>query len=816
MYLQTNLKHLLSNHQASYLQRYDAINCHAGCVNSVKFYRDQDNRLYLISGSDDRHLGFTSIEPTINSTRIDLSAKHRGNIISVKTFQASGSSNSKNSTNYTNPTFHTSSTVISAANKGTVCATDLTTQKSSLIHDDSKRIVALDTESNYFGTSRNQVIYYSDGQVLKRHDLSDRDGEVFINKKQLDDETAYGPTAIAVNEKRPFYLAVGCRNGSTKIFDVRWSKQPLFGKKDTGVDSLEFDCAYSGKKGNNDHRVTSLAWSKDGTKLLANAANDLLLYAPFGDNRADFSLQKNNGLNKSDGGSFPAPKLKASSKNYKTDESSTPIHSAPKQFTQGSQVTSTNSTGFSSNPTSSNLKNNNTFSSSSSSKIRKHSLEQKTSTRSNSASDDGRVCDDEMVGGQNNNNAQEVNPRGTLTYQDRSDGVGQRRSDSLVSTRLRISYGWRDCGPEADPHSIITRENLEQAESTGGTNTGQPQNVAVERNEQHRTQTEEVDRVSLHAESDPSQSLSAIKNISPPPQNSNSLGSTTTTQSNSANHTLLRHSRNAGQSRNYKNEEKGGGGEEKAGGCSAVTASDRITPTINDITTEGKNRRNHEVRTAKNNEQPTPTITFTSTGTPVQTGNSLANHDQNFKNSSKTDQNPDSVPELDQNQNFSQNFQSYPDRPRRNFSTKIPVNHFTGHRNKRTTCKQAIFYGENDEFIISGSECGHFFVWRNSSSPDGVHQASKPIAAYLGDSRVVNSLDTDGYLLASSGIERTVKLWRPNFGGGGDSGDFLLDKLSGEGLDSQVEKNGKFNEKAEGSVNVPIQLLAMLRRLTTR
>jgi len=93
---------------------------------------------------------------------------------------------------------------------------------------------------------------------------------------------------------------------------------------------------------------------------------------------------------------------------------------------------------------------------------------------------------------------------------------------------------------------------------------------------------------------------------------------------------------------------------------------------------------------------------------------------------------------------------------------------------------------------------------------------SKPIAAYLGDSRVVNSLDTDGYLLASSGFERTVKLWRPNFGGGGDSGDFLLDKLSGEGLESQVEKNGKFNEKAEGSVNVPIQLLAMLRRLTTR
>merc|ERR1712071_656651 len=186
------------------------------------------------------------------------------------------------------------------------------------------------------------------------------------------------------------------------------------------------------------------------------------------------------------------------------------------------------------------------------------------------------------------------------------------------------------------------------------------------------------------------------------------------------------------------------------------------------------------------------------TGTPVQTENSLVNHDKNFKNSSRTD--PNLEIDTNSNQNFNQTFQNPPDQPRRNFSTKIPINHFTGHRNKRTTCKQAIFYGENDEFIISGSECGHFFVWRNSSDYNGVHQVvSKPIAAYLGDSRVVNSLDTDGYLLASSGIERTVKLWRPNFGGGGSvSDDFLLDKLSGEDLESQVEKNGKFNEKAEG------------------
>ena len=159
----------------------------------------------------------------------------------------------------------------------------------------------------------------------------------------------------------------------------------------------------------------------------------------------DFSLQeKHNGLNKSDGGSFPAPQLKSASTNYKTDESST-----KQQFTQASQVTSTNSNGFSSKQTSLYLKNKNlTNNTSSSSKIRKHSLEQKTSTRSNSASDDGATgaYKDEVVGEKNNAQNSEVNPRGTLTYQDRSDGVGQRGSDSLAGTSrliMKVNYKTR-------------------------------------------------------------------------------------------------------------------------------------------------------------------------------------------------------------------------------------------------------------------------------------------------------------------------------------------------------------------------------------
>merc|ERR1712110_420267 len=86
-------------------------------------------------------------------------------------------------------------------------------------------------------------------------------------------------------------------------------------------------------------------------------------------------------------------------------------------------------------------------------------------------------------------------------------------------------------------------------------------------------------------------------------------------------------------------------------------------------------------------------------------------------------------------------------------------------------------------------------------------ESASPVCGYVGDSRVVNAIDSDGWLLASSGIERTVKLWRPNFSAE------LDEKLSEEKLRAQLTKNKKFNTETENSINVPIQFLMMLRRL---
>ncbi|XP_034489626.1 DDB1- and CUL4-associated factor 6-like [Drosophila innubila] len=78
---------------------------------------------------------------------------------------------------------------------------------------------------------------------------------------------------------------------------------------------------------------------------------------------------------------------------------------------------------------------------------------------------------------------------------------------------------------------------------------------------------------------------------------------------------------------------------------------------------------------------------------------------------------------------------------------------YNGHRNSRTMVKGACFWG--DDFIMSGSDCGHIFVWQR--------QTGKVVKTLLADHRVVNRVQphpTLPYLL-SSGIDYNVKLWAP-------------------------------------------------------
>ncbi|XP_057781722.1 uncharacterized protein LOC131000013 [Salvia miltiorrhiza] len=80
---------------------------------------------------------------------------------------------------------------------------------------------------------------------------------------------------------------------------------------------------------------------------------------------------------------------------------------------------------------------------------------------------------------------------------------------------------------------------------------------------------------------------------------------------------------------------------------------------------------------------------------------------------------------------------------------------FSGHRNFRTV-KGVNFFGPNDEYVISGSDCGHIFIWKKKSC--------EVVRMMVGDRHVVNQLESHPLIpmLATCGIEKNVKLWSPS------------------------------------------------------
>lgn len=83
------------------------------------------------------------------------------------------------------------------------------------------------------------------------------------------------------------------------------------------------------------------------------------------------------------------------------------------------------------------------------------------------------------------------------------------------------------------------------------------------------------------------------------------------------------------------------------------------------------------------------------------------------------------------------------------------VKHYSGHRNNHTV-KGVNFYGPKSEFVVSGSDCGHVFLW---------DKETEEIIQYLAgdDNGAINVLEPHPSLpvLATSGLDHEVKVWSP-------------------------------------------------------
>lgn len=74
----------------------------------------------------------------------------------------------------------------------------------------------------------------------------------------------------------------------------------------------------------------------------------------------------------------------------------------------------------------------------------------------------------------------------------------------------------------------------------------------------------------------------------------------------------------------------------------------------------------------------------------------------------------------------------------------------------RQTIKGVNFFGSNSEFVMSGSDCGNFFIWDKNS---------EAIVQWLpGDENgVVNCLEGHPHfpIIATSGLDHDIKIWGP-------------------------------------------------------
>lgn len=80
---------------------------------------------------------------------------------------------------------------------------------------------------------------------------------------------------------------------------------------------------------------------------------------------------------------------------------------------------------------------------------------------------------------------------------------------------------------------------------------------------------------------------------------------------------------------------------------------------------------------------------------------------------------------------------------------------YRGHCNVKTV-KDVNFYGLNDEYVVSGSDSGHLFIWDKKSG--------QCVNILEGDGEVVNVIQGHPYepLIACSGIDSTIKIFSPD------------------------------------------------------
>lgn len=79
---------------------------------------------------------------------------------------------------------------------------------------------------------------------------------------------------------------------------------------------------------------------------------------------------------------------------------------------------------------------------------------------------------------------------------------------------------------------------------------------------------------------------------------------------------------------------------------------------------------------------------------------------------------------------------------------------YSGHRNSQTV-KGVNFFGPNNEYVVSGSDCGHVYIWKK--------KGGELVRMMVGDKNIVNCVEPHPHFpfLVTSGYDKSIKIWGP-------------------------------------------------------
>lgn len=101
------------------------------------------------------------------------------------------------------------------------------------------------------------------------------------------------------------------------------------------------------------------------------------------------------------------------------------------------------------------------------------------------------------------------------------------------------------------------------------------------------------------------------------------------------------------------------------------------------------------------------------------------------------------------------------------------------------TVKDINFYGMDDEYVVSGSDCGHLFIWDKKTT--------QIVNILHGDDEIVNVVTGHPYepKLAVSGIDYTVKIFSPD--------EVAQRQFQGLSVDCGSEEDTQTGKRVNGS-----------------